>query len=160
MEPPEDFEGLTETLQTVSDSGVTPVSLGADVGWPLTDWFENVYARSAGADMYDQLAAHEIPWTDESVITAMETVGEIWGNPDFLVGGNQGALQTNFDTSVTQVFTDPPAGATVMEGDFVAGTISGDTEAVVGEGATSSRSRPSRRRRSRRPSSAVTPRCS
>ncbi len=135
VEAPEDWDALLETLQTVSDSGVTPVSVGADVGWPLTDWFENVYLRTAGGDMYDQLANHEIPWTDPSVIEAMETLGEIWAEEDFLVGGSEGALQADFPTSVTQVFTDPPDGGTVMEGDFVAGVISGDTEATVGEDA-------------------------
>jgi ABC-type glycerol-3-phosphate transport system substrate-binding protein len=135
IEPPEDWDGLIEGLQTVSDSGVTPVSIGADVGWPLTDWFENVYVRTAGGEMYDQLAAHEIPWTDPSVTDAMTTLADIWGEDDFLAGGRTGALQADFPTSVTQVFTDPPEGGSVMEGDFVAGVISGDTEAVVGEDA-------------------------
>jgi len=135
VEPPEDWDQLLEVLQTVSDSGVTPVSLGSDVGWPLTDWFENVYLRSAGGDMYDQLANHEIPWTDPTVETALEQISEIWGDEQLLVGGTDGALQTDFPTSVTQVFTDPPEGGTVMEGDFVAGVISGDTNAQVGEDA-------------------------
>ena len=134
-EPPEDYDALLETLQTVSDSGVTPVSIGADVGWPLTDWFENVYVRSAGGDMYDQLSKHEIPWTDESVVTALELIAEIWGDPQLIVGGTDGALEADFPTSVTQVFSEPPEGATVFEGDFVAGVVSGDTDAVVGEDA-------------------------
>ena len=46
-------------------------SVGADVGWPLTDLFENIYLRTAGPEMYDQLAAHEIPWTDQSVKDAL-----------------------------------------------------------------------------------------
>ena len=140
------FEGLTETAPDRDGPGSRPVvGLGADVGWPLTDWLRDIMLRSAGADMYDQLAAHEIPWTDESVITAMETVGEILGDPDFLVGGNQGAAIPLRHVGHTGVHR-PPAGATVTEGDFVAGTISGDTEAVVGEVGTSSPSRPSTRR--------------
>ena len=69
-EVPEDWDGFLEQLQIVSDAGYYGISIGADVGWPLTDWFENVYLRTAGGDMYDQLTAHEIPWTDPSVTEA------------------------------------------------------------------------------------------
>ena len=45
VEPPATWEDLQTTAQTISDSGVAPYSVGADVGWTLTDWFENVYLR-------------------------------------------------------------------------------------------------------------------
>ncbi|MFN8048098.1 MAG: hypothetical protein U0P48_05915 [Ancrocorticia sp.] len=57
--------------------------MGADVGWPLTDWFENIYLRTAGPDAYDQLTNHEIPWTDESVTKALEVMAQLWTNPLF-----------------------------------------------------------------------------
>ncbi len=63
--------------QTISDYGVAPYSIGADVGWPLSDLFENIYLRTAGPDMYDQLAQHEIPWTDQSVKDALTVMGEM-----------------------------------------------------------------------------------
>lgn len=132
VEPPEDWDGLLSGAQTILDSGVTPVSVAGADGWTLTDWFENVYVRTAGADMYDQLTNHEIPWTDDSVITALDTMGELIGNPDFVVEGLQGALAVDFPTSVTNVFGADPKGATVYEGDFVAGNISGETDAELG----------------------------
>ena len=131
VEPADDLEGFLETAQTVTDFGVPALSVGGADGWTLTDWFENVYLRTAGPEMYDQLAAHEIPWTDPSVTTALETLGEIF-TPDLLAGGTQGALQTDFNDSVTQVFADPPAAAMVYEGDFVGAVITGDTEAELG----------------------------
>jgi ABC-type glycerol-3-phosphate transport system substrate-binding protein len=130
VEPPSDYDGLLETFQTVSDFGVTPLSVGGADGWTLTDWFENVYLRTAGPEMYDQLAEHEIPWTDESVTSALETLAEVF-QADFVAGGLDGAVQTDFTTSVTQVFAEEAA-ATVFEADFVAGTITGDTEAELG----------------------------
>lgn len=132
VEVPETWEDFEAALQTISDSGVKGLSVGADVGWPLTDWFENVYLRTAGGDMYDQLAAHEIPWTDESVIEALEVLGGLWSNEDILL---EGGAQRTFPDSVTAVFGDPSEAATVYEGDFVAGNIADQTSAVVGEDA-------------------------
>ncbi|MDQ3735183.1 MAG: extracellular solute-binding protein [Actinomycetota bacterium] len=134
-EVPADLEGFVETAQTIADSGVTPVSVAGGDGWTLTDWFENVYLRVAGPDMYDQLTAHEIPWTDPSVITALETLAEMWGNGDLVAGGGSGAQQVLFPDSVEAVFSDEPEAAIVYEGDFVAGVIADSTNAVVGEDA-------------------------
>jgi alpha-glucoside transport system substrate-binding protein len=123
VEPPEDWDAMLEAASTVNASGTPWVSIGGADGWVLTDWFENIYLRTAGPDLYDQLANHEIPWTHESVITALETFGELVGDDANLAGGAKGALNTDFPTSVTQTFADPPEAATVYEGDFVAGVI-------------------------------------
>ena len=129
VEPPGDWDALVETAGTVNASGTPFVSMGGADGWTLTDWFENIYIRTAGADMYDQLTNHDIPWTDESVVTALETWAELIGDPANIAGGANGALNTGFEDSVKQVFADPPKAATVYEGDFVAGVISGETGA-------------------------------
>ena len=131
---PEDFDAFVDTLGTIADSGITPLSVAGGDGWTLTDWFENVYLRVAGPEMYDQLTAHEIPWTDPSVITALETLAELWTEEN-VVGGNAGAQQVLFPDSVEAVFSAEPSGAIVYEGDFVAGVIGDATEAVVGEDA-------------------------
>ena len=135
VEPPESYDEMLETAETVNSSGTPFVSIGAADGWTLTDVFENIYLQTAGPEMYDQLSNHEIPWTDDSVVTALETMGEVFLEDANLAGGASGALEVAFVDSVTQTFTDPPAAATVYEGDFVAGVISGETKAVVGEDA-------------------------
>jgi len=135
VEPPTSWDEMLETAQTVNSSGTPFVSIGASDGWPLTDFFENVYLQTAGPEMYDQLSVHEIPWTDESVISALETMNELFSDDANLARGRSQTLQTDFVTSVTQTYTDPPESATVYEGDFVAGVIGGETEAVVGEDA-------------------------
>jgi len=129
--PPATWDELVTASQTISDSGITPWSIGGADGWTLTDWFENVYLSQAGPEMYDQLTNHEIPWTDPSVEEALNTLAEIWGTDGFVA---EGALQNDFPTSVTTVFSSGEA-AMVYEGDFVAGVISGETDAVVGEDA-------------------------
>ncbi|CAL9313019.1 ABC transporter substrate-binding protein [Streptomyces sp. SudanB52_2052] len=114
---PETWPDLLKTAQTVYDSGVTPFSVGGAEGWTLTDWFENVYLSQAGPEKYDQLAKHEIKWTDPSVKDALTTLAQVWGKADYIATG---ALQTDFPASVTQVFTggDQPKAAMVAAGDF------------------------------------------
>ncbi|MFE0986026.1 ABC transporter substrate-binding protein [Streptomyces rochei] len=130
---PKTWDELLTTAQTVYDSGVTPFSVGGAEGWTLTDWFENVYLSQAGPEKYDQLARHEIKWTDPSVKEALTTLAEIWGKKDYVAGGASGALQTDFPASVTQTFTggDQPKAGMVYEGDFAQVNI-GETEAKVG----------------------------
>ena len=134
VEPPETWEDLLGVSSTLADAGTTPFAIGGGDGWTLTDWFENVYLRTAGPEKYDQLANHEIPWTDESVKTALTRLAEIFGEPDWLAGGTNGALETDFPGSVTTVFAEEDA-AMVYEGDFVAGEITAGTDAELGEGA-------------------------
>ena len=61
-------------------------------------------------------------------------MAKIVGDSGNIAGGTGGALQTDFPTSVTNVFADPPKAAQVMEGDFVAGVITDSTDAQPGEG--------------------------
>jgi ABC-type Fe3+ transport system substrate-binding protein len=133
VEPPADWDSMLQAATTVNASGIPWVSMGGADGWTLTDWFENIYIRTAGPEMYDQLSNHEIAWTDDSVIEALEVWAELVGDPANIAGGTRGAIETDFVTSVTQVFTGDPAAATVYEGDFVPGIIPADANAVAGE---------------------------
>ncbi|WP_198942173.1 ABC transporter substrate-binding protein [Streptomyces sp. CB02261] len=130
---PKTWKEFLSTAETISASGVTPVSVGGADGWTLTDWFENVYLSQAGPAKYDQLAKHTIKWTDPSVTAALTTLAELFGKPALLAGGTSGALQTEYPVSVTQTFTggDQPKGAMVFEGDFAAVNIA-QTKAKIG----------------------------
>ncbi|MGP3970746.1 ABC transporter substrate-binding protein [Streptomyces sp. 6N223] len=137
VEPPQTWDGFIDTAWTVWESGTDPVSVAGADGWPLTDWFENIYLSQAGPEMYDRLAAHEIPWTDPSVAEALTTLGALFGEEQLIAGGTDGALQTDFPTSVTNTFTDlqTPLAGMVFEADFVGAVINDSTDAVVGENA-------------------------
>ncbi|MFF7908570.1 extracellular solute-binding protein [Streptomyces sp. NPDC007914] len=131
-ETPKTWKEFVTTAQTLSDAGSPAVSVGGADGWTLTDWFENVYLSQAGPEKYDQLAKHEIKWTDPSVKQALTTLAELWGKDDLLAGGRKGALDTEFPKSVTQTFTGDTPAAMVFEGDFVTANINADTKAKVG----------------------------
>lgn len=130
---PKTWKDFLATAETVSASGVTPVSVGGADGWTLTDWFENVYLSQAGPEKYDQLAQHKIKWTDPSVKDALTALAQLFGKPSLIAGGADGALQTEFPASVTQTFTggDQPKAAMVYEGDFVGVNIA-QTKAKIG----------------------------
>ncbi|QKW06812.1 carbohydrate ABC transporter substrate-binding protein [Streptomyces sp. NA04227] len=130
---PKTWKDFLATSQTVYDSGVTPLSVGGADGWTLTDWFENIYLSQAGPEKYDQLAQHKIKWTDPSVKDALTTLGELFGKKDYVAGGADGALQTEFPASVTQTFTggEQPKAGMVFEGDFVGINIA-ETDAKIG----------------------------
>ncbi|NEC90848.1 ABC transporter substrate-binding protein [Streptomyces sp. SID12501] len=131
-EVPATWKDFVAAAQTLSDAGSPAVSVGGADGWTLTDWFENVYLSQAGPEKYDQLAKHEIKWTDPSVKDALTTLAELWGKDDLLAGGRSGALATEFPKSVTQTFTGDTPAAMVFEGDFVAVSINADTKAKIG----------------------------
>ena len=128
--PPTTWTELLADAKTLKASGVTPYSVGADVGWPITDLFENIYLRTAGPAMYNKLTNHQIPWTDPSVTTALKDMQQIYGNSSYIYGGNGGAATTDFPTSVTNVFTNPPKAAMVFEADFVESVITSSTKAA------------------------------
>jgi alpha-glucoside transport system substrate-binding protein len=132
--PPQTWDEFVDLLRKKSDTGDTPLSVGGADGWTLTDWFENVYLQTAGGEMYDKLARHEIPWTDPSVRTALQTLGRAF-RPEYLPGGISGALQTEFAESVVDVFGEDPRASIVFEADFVAGVIAESTSATVGQDA-------------------------
>jgi ABC-type glycerol-3-phosphate transport system substrate-binding protein len=106
---------------TVKASGTPPFSIGGADGWTLTDLFENIYLRQAGLAKYQALSGHRIKWTDPTVAKAMKTMAQVLVSAN-MAGGTSGAVQTDFPTSVNNVFQNPPKASMVMEGDFVPGT--------------------------------------
>ena len=89
-------EMLALSDQIVEDSaaagtGAKPwcagIGSGDATGWPATDWLEDALLRTAGGDVYDQWLNHEIPFNDPAVAEALELVGSVLRNPDYVNGG-------------------------------------------------------------------------
>lgn len=133
VEEPKTWDDFTKAVTTISDSGVSPLSVAGADGWTLTDWFENVYLRVAGPEKYDQLTKHEIPWTDQTVIDSLTVLKDLWSMPNAIQGGPKGAQQIKFTDSVKNVFAGEGKAAIVFEGDFVATNIASDTDKKVGD---------------------------
>jgi alpha-glucoside transport system substrate-binding protein len=133
VKAPATWPQLTSVANTIKSSGVPPYSVGGADGWTLTDLFENIYIRQAGPAKYTLLTNHKLKWTDPSVTNAMKTMAGVFASAN-LAGGTSGAVQTDFPTSVNNVFQTPPKAAMVMEGDFVPGVATVKSKPGTGYG--------------------------
>ena len=109
---------LLSTTKQIEAAGETPWALGAADSWTLTDWFENIYIRTAGPDRYSQLFAGELPFDHPSVIAALRRMTAIL-NDRFVAGGVTGALGVGFGDAIGFVFGPAPRAHLYMEGGFV-----------------------------------------
>ena len=132
VEAPETWDDFVQDRDTLKAAGITPFSVGVDVGWPMSDLFENIYIRTAGPEKYDQLAKHEIPWTDQSVKDALTLMKDVVGESDNMAGGKDGALQTEMPDSVSKVLSEKPDAAMLVLGDFAPGQIETTLEPETG----------------------------
>ena len=116
VQPPATWDELKAAAATLAGAGIAPFSLGAADGRTVTDWFENVYLRTAGTIAYIDLARHQLAWDDPTVVQALTTLAEVL-RPEWLAGGPPGALQTGTGASVSGVFADPPRAGFVLAAD-------------------------------------------
>ena len=130
VQPPKTWDDFVTVSKTLADSGVAAMAIPAGDGWPATDWFENIYLRTAGVDKYNQLTQHEIPWTDPSVITALQTWAGYLKQQGVVAPG---ATQLSFTQSEADVFGEKPKAAMLYEGDFVGTDITKLGKFTVGD---------------------------
>ena len=99
-EIPTTWQAMIDLSQKIVDDGGTPWCVGAEsggaTGWVLTDWVEDVVLRTAGAETYDKWVAHEIPFNDPAIVAAVDAVGDIIKNDDFVLDGAQSIPSTSF----------------------------------------------------------------
>jgi alpha-glucoside transport system substrate-binding protein len=129
IRPPATWPAFVRAASTLRASGTPAFSIGGADGWTLTDLFENIYIRQAGPARYDQLTAHTIPWTHPTVKAALRTMAQVFVSNN-MYGGTSGALQTDFPTSVNNVWAKPPKAAMVVEADFVPGVATTKATAI------------------------------
>jgi alpha-glucoside transport system substrate-binding protein len=129
----DDFKAALDSLKAAGES--TPLGLGAKDSWTLTDWFEEVYLRQAGADAYKKLFSPDGDWTDATVSTAINTMKEVL-NDKYVPGGIKGALGTSFTDGIAQAFSASPKAAVYFEGGFVGGIATGQTNTALKPGET------------------------
>lgn len=122
--PPATWDELMRVAARLAAVGSQPFSIAGQDGWTLTDWFENVYLRVAGARRYSELADGRIAWTHPTVRRALRTLSTILSKPKWVAGGTRGALTTSYRESVLDVFGSQPKAGMLVEGDFVLNELS------------------------------------
>jgi alpha-glucoside transport system substrate-binding protein len=137
FEIPATWEDLLQITAQYESQGKTPWAVGAqgrDNSWTLTDWFENIYARTAGPDNYTKLFNGDLPFNDQTVKDALLEMVKIV-NDRFVAGGIDTALGITFVDGIGRVFSKNPVAEMYMEGGFVGGIALGDVnpDLKVGE---------------------------
>ena len=135
VQPAETWGELVSTTDSLASDPMKPWSLGAKDSWTLTDWFENIYARTAGADKYNQLFSGELDFTDQSVKAALTRMTDLLNNEN-VSGGIDGALGTDFVGGIGKVFSANPTAHMYMEGGFVGGIALADVNPDLVPGQT------------------------
>lgn len=120
---PSNWDELISLTKKIASSGKKPWSIGADIGWPLSDWIENILVHNSGPEIYNRWIYHEIRWTHSEIKKAFLKWYDIVGNKDFLCGGIDGTLSTKFQNAAFMVFTKPPKAYLHYEGDFISSIV-------------------------------------
>jgi len=134
-EVPETWDELLALTQMIADDGDTAwcigIESGAATGWAATDWTEEMMLRTTSLENYDAWVAGELPFSSPEVKNAIETWGEVWFNPDYVLGGTDGIVSTFFGDAPAPMFEDPPKCWLHKQGNFITGFFPEGTEAGV-----------------------------
>lgn len=120
---PTTWDELKTLMDKMVADGTPPwcigVESGAATGWAATDWVEQLMLRTVGADGYDKWVSHQTPFNDASVKNAFQLMMNIWGNPQYVYGGPQYIVQTNFGEAPKAAFDDPLKCWLTNQGNFI-----------------------------------------
>ncbi|MBI4081478.1 MAG: extracellular solute-binding protein [Candidatus Lambdaproteobacteria bacterium] len=134
IEPPRTWQELQAIAEAHLRRGKAPFAIGGADGWPLTDWFENIYVRVAGPAMYRKLfLTHEVKWTDATVVEAMRRLGDVVWPEAKLAGGAEGTLSTGFIDAFNAVLRPRPAAGIYCGGGFMSAFAEQNFPALQGQ---------------------------
>ncbi len=105
-------------------------------GWVGTDWLEEMVLRTAGPDVYDKWVAHEIPFNDPQIVTALDEFGKIAKTKGQVFGDVKGILNTGFADAMNPAFKAKPDCMLMRQGNFATGffpdAVQDDLDGSVG----------------------------
>lgn len=120
--------------QMVSDGGVPwciGIESGAATGWPATDWVEEMMLRTTSPENYDAWTEGELPFDSPEVREAIDTMSTIWLNDEYVFGGTDAIVSTNFGDAPAPMFEETPGCWLHKQGNFITSFFPED--AVAGE---------------------------
>ncbi len=111
-EVPESWDELLALTDEIAADDTTPWCIGMEAhvstGWVATDWIEDLLLRTQPVEVYDAWVEGELPFDSPEVREVAEMMAEIWFEPDYVFGGTDYIVTTNFGTAVEPMFEDPP----------------------------------------------------
>ena len=134
-EIPETWDEMIALMDMIVSDGDTPwcvgIESGAATGWPATDWMEEVMLRTTSLENYDKWTTGELDFASPEVKNAAETLAEVWFNEDYVFGGRNAIVSTNFGDAPAPMFEDPPGCWLHKQGNFITGFFPEGAEAGV-----------------------------
>ena len=125
-EAPASLDELAELTEQIKSDGGTPWCLGifseGSVGWPATDWIEDLVAQIGGAETYNQWVEGEVKFDSPVVREAAE-----WFETNVLAegnvpGGRRGVASTDFGAAANPMFQGNEPGCWMLkQGTFITG---------------------------------------
>ena len=133
-EIPETWAEMLELSDQMVADGYTPWSIGIEsagaTGWVATDWIEDIMLRIHPPEVYDEWVAGDLDFNSPEVKEALEYMGEIWFNEDYVLGGREGIVLTPFGDAITPLIVDPPAAGLHRQASFIPGFMPDGGEEV------------------------------
>lgn len=116
LAPPETLEEFFEVAEVLKAQGITPLAVGADLGFEVGHIFESVLLATYGSEDYLRLfQAGTTMWEDPRASIAVDTLGNI------LAYTNENFLEISLGDAA-QMVADGEAGMMIM-GDWVEGHL-------------------------------------
>lgn len=124
-EIPNTWDELLVLMDQIVADGDTPwcigIGSGVATGWPATDWTEEFMLRTTSLENYDAWTTGDLPFDSPEVRNALETMSQIWFNDDYVFGGRDAIVTTEFSDSPLGLFEDPPRCWMHKQGNFITG---------------------------------------
>jgi alpha-glucoside transport system substrate-binding protein len=122
-EIPETWDELLALSDQIVEDGYYPWTLGIEsgpaTGWPATDWIEDIMLRTVSLEDYDRWVQGDLPFTSPEVERAFEIMAEIWFDEDYVYGGVNSIVTTDFGVAPDVMFNDPPRAFFNKQGSFI-----------------------------------------
>jgi alpha-glucoside transport system substrate-binding protein len=122
---PATLDELETLVDMIASSGaITPwclgINAGSATGWPATDWTEDLVLRSIGPERYQQWVTGDIEFADPDIAAAFARFQTLVLEPDRVLGGVRGVVDTPVDEAVGPLFGQEPLCALHRQADFAA----------------------------------------
>jgi alpha-glucoside transport system substrate-binding protein len=134
---PESLDELSELTDQIKSDGGTPWCLGifseGSVGWPATDWIEDLVARVGGEETYNSWVEGETKFDSPEVKEAATWFEDTVLAEGNVLGGRRGVASTDFGAAGNPMFDDKPGCWMMKQGTFITGFFPDDVQSNLDE---------------------------
>jgi alpha-glucoside transport system substrate-binding protein len=134
---PASLDELTELTEQIKSDGGTPWCLGifseGSVGWPATDWIEDLVARVGGEETYNGWVEGDVKFDSPEVKEAATWFEDTVLAEGNVLGGRRGVASTDFGAAGNPMFDEEPGCWMMKQGTFITGFFPDDVQSNLDE---------------------------